>query len=32
MHPLSRHFVTTEHRRFPHVFKTYTQQMMEHYL
>ncbi len=23
-----RHFVTTEHRRFPHVFKTYTQQMI----
>lgn len=30
-HTLSfiRHFVTTEHRRFPHVFKTYTQQMVE---
>ena len=24
-----RHFVTTEHRRFPHIFKTYTQQMIE---
>ena len=30
-HTLSfiRHFITTEHRRFPHVFKTYTQQMIE---
>ena len=30
-HTLSfiRHFATTEHRRFPHVFKTYTQQMIE---
>ena len=24
-----RHFVTTEHRRFPHTYKTYTQQMIE---
>ncbi len=24
-----RHFITTEHRRFPHIFKTYTQQMIE---
>ena len=24
-----RHFVTTEHRRFPHIYKTYTQQMIE---
>ena len=24
-----RHFVTTEHHRFPHIFKTYTQQMVE---
>ena len=24
-----RHFVTTEHRRFPHIHKTYTQQMIE---
>ena len=24
-----QHFVTTEHRRFPHIFKTYTQQMIE---
>lgn len=24
-----RHFVTTEHRRFPHVHKTYTQRMIE---
>jgi hypothetical protein len=24
-----RHFITTEHRRFPHVYKTYTQQMIE---
>ncbi len=24
-----RHFVTTEHQRFPHIFKTYTQQMIE---
>ena len=23
-----RHFVTTEHRRFPHTYKTYTQQMI----
>ena len=30
-HTLSfiRHFVTMEHHRFPHVFKTYTQQMIE---
>ena len=30
-HTLSfiRHFITTERRRFPHVFKTYTQQMIE---
>ena len=30
-HTLSfvRHFVTTEHRRFPHIHKTYTQQMIE---
>ena len=30
-HTLSfiRHFITVEHRRFPHVFKTYTQQMIE---
>jgi hypothetical protein len=30
-HTLSfiHHFVTTEHRRFPHIFKTYTQQMIE---
>ena len=24
-----RHFVITEHRRFPHTYKTYTQQMIE---
>lgn len=24
-----QHFVTTEHRRFPHIYKTYTQQMIE---
>ena len=24
-----RHFVTTEHQRFPHIYKTYTQQMIE---
>ena len=24
-----RHFVTTERRRFPHIYKTYTQQMIE---
>ena len=24
-----RHFVTNEHRRFPHTYKTYTQQMIE---
>jgi hypothetical protein len=24
-----RHFITTEHHRFPHIFKTYTQQMIE---
>lgn len=24
-----RHFITTEHRRFPHTYKTYTQQMIE---
>jgi hypothetical protein len=24
-----RHFITTEQRRFPHIFKTYTQQMIE---
>lgn len=24
-----RHFVTTEHRRFPHTYKTYTQQTIE---
>jgi putative aminopeptidase FrvX len=24
-----RHFVTTEHRRFPHIYKTYTQQMID---
>jgi putative aminopeptidase FrvX len=24
-----RHFVTTEHRRFPHIYKTFTQQMLE---
>ena len=24
-----QHFVTTEHRRFPHIHKTYTQQMIE---
>ena len=24
-----RHFVTIEHRRFPHTYKTYTQQMIE---
>ncbi len=23
-----RHFITTEHRRFPHIFKTHTQQMI----
>ena len=30
-HTLSfiRHFITTEHHRFPHIFKTYTQQMVE---
>ena len=30
-HTLSfiRHFITTEHRRFPHIFKSYTQQMIE---
>jgi len=30
-HTLSfiRHFITTEHRRFPHIFKTYTQQMIK---
>ena len=30
-HTLSfiRHFVTTEHRRFPHIFKSYTQQMIK---
>ena len=30
-HTLSfiRHFITTEHRRFPHFFKTYTRQMIE---
>ena len=30
-HTLSfiQHFVTTEHRRFPHIYKTYTQQMIE---
>jgi putative aminopeptidase FrvX len=30
-HTLSfiRHFITTEHHRFPHIFKTYTQQMIE---
>ena len=24
-----RNFVATEHRRFPHIYKTYTQQMIE---
>ena len=24
-----QHFVTTEHRRFPHIYKTYTQQMIK---
>jgi len=24
-----QHFVTTERRRFPHTYKTYTQQMIE---
>lgn len=24
-----QHFVTTEHRRFPHIYKTFTQQMIE---
>jgi putative aminopeptidase FrvX len=30
-HTLSfiRHFITSEHHRFPHIFKTYTQQMIE---